>query len=108
MANKKHKFLVDDSVIVIAGRSKGKRGEITEVLADGRLKVSGVNLVKKHQRPDPNKDQRGGIVSQEAPIHCSNVAIYNSKTGKADRIGFKIEDGKKTRIFKSTGESVSI
>ena len=94
----------DDEVIVIAGRDKGKRGEVQSVLADGRLMVSGVNMVKKHVRPNPQAGIQGGIVAQEAPIQASNVAIYNDENEKADRIGFRTEDGKKVRFFKSTGK----
>jgi len=100
------KIKKSDEVIVIAGRDKGKRGEVTDVKKDGRLLVSGVNIVKKHQRPNPQLGQRGGIVEQEAPIQVSNVAIYNDETGKADRVGFRIDDGKKVRFFKSTNKPV--
>ncbi|GAB2190898.1 50S ribosomal protein L24 [Sessilibacter sp. MAH2] len=97
----------DDEVIVIAGRDKGKRGKVIKVLADDRLLVSGVQIVKKHQKPNPQLGVAGGIVEKEAPIQASNVAIYNSATSKADRVGFKIlEDGKKIRVFKSSGEAV--
>lgn len=97
----------DDEVIVIAGRDKGKRGKVIKVLADDRLLVSGVQIVKKHQKPNPQLGVAGGIVEKEAPIQASNVAIYNSATSKADRVGFKIlEDGKKIRVFKSNGEAV--
>jgi len=94
----------DDEVIVIAGRDKGKRGEVQRVLADGRLMVSGINMVKKHTRPNPQAGIQGGIVEQEAPIQASNVAIFNDESEKADRIGFRTEDGKKVRFFKSTGK----
>ena len=97
----------DDEVIVIAGRDKGKRGKVTRVLPDNRLMVSGVQMIKKHQKPNPQMGVAGGIVEKEAPIQISNVAIYNPATQKADRVGFKIlEDGKKIRIFKSNGEAV--
>lgn len=91
----------NDEVVVIAGRDKGKRGKINRVLKDGKLIVSGVNMVKRHTKPNPNIGKQGGIVEKEAGIAISNVAIYNPKTGKADRVGFKIEDGRKLRIFKS-------
>ncbi len=94
----------DDEVIVIAGRDKGKRGEVQRVLADGRLMVSGINMVKKHTRPNPQAGIQGGIVEQEAPIQASNVAIFNDESEKADRIGFRTEDDKKVRFFKSTGK----
>jgi len=97
----------DDEVIVLTGQDKGKRGKVTKVLvAEGRVYVSGVNLVKKHQKPVPALNQPGGIVEKEASIHVSNVAIFNSKTGKADRVGFRIEDGKKVRFFKSNNEVI--
>lgn len=97
----------DDEVVVIAGRDKGKRGKVVRVLADDRLIVSGINMVKKHQKPNPQMGVPGGIVEKEAAINVSNVAIYNKATQKADRVGFKIlEDGKKVRIFKSNGEAV--
>ena len=97
----------DDEVIVIAGRDKGKRGKVNRLLADNRLVVGGVQIVKKHQKPNPQLGVAGGIVEKEAPIQISNVAIYNPSTKKADRVGFKIlEDGGKIRIFKSTGEAI--
>jgi large subunit ribosomal protein L24 len=95
-----------DDVIVIAGRDKGRRGEVLSVRADGRLVVAGINIAKKHQRGDPNQGKPGGIVDKEAPIQASNVAIYNDETGKADRVGFRIEDGRKVRYFKSTNKLV--
>ena len=95
----------DDEVIVIAGRDKGKRGKVMKVLTDDRFIVSGINMVKKHQKPNPMLGQPGGIVEKEAPIAASNVAVFNAATGKGDRVGFKIlEDGTKVRYFKSNGE----
>ena len=94
-----------DDVIVLTGKDKGKRGAVLRVL-DGKLIVEGVNVVKKHQKPVPALGQAGGIVTKEAPIDVSNIALFNSATGKADRVGFRIEDGKKVRFFKSTGELV--
>ncbi|WP_111643364.1 50S ribosomal protein L24 [Marinimicrobium alkaliphilum] len=97
----------DDEVIVIAGRDKGKRGKVVRVLDDERLIVSGVNMVKKHQKPNPQLGVPGGIVEKEAAIQASNVAIFNPATSKADRVGFKIlENGDKVRVFKSNGEAV--
>lgn len=94
-----------DDVVVIAGRDKGRRGKVLNVLSDDRLLVAGVQMVKKHQKPNPQVGKPGGIVEREAPIHVSNVAIYNPSTGKPDRVGFRmIEDGKKIRVFKSSGE----
>jgi len=97
----------DDEVIVITGRDKGKRGKITRVLNNGRLIISGINMIKRHTRPNPNIGQQGGIVEKEAGIQISNVAIFNSKSEKADRVAFKIEeDGTKVRIFKSDSSLV--
>lgn len=97
----------DDEVIVLAGKDKGKRGKVLSVVTEsGRVFVEGVNLIKKHQKPVPQLNQAGGIVEKEASVDVSNVAIYNSETGKADRVGFKFEDGKKLRIFKSTGKTI--
>lgn len=97
----------DDEIIVTAGKDKGKRGKVLKVQADGRLLISGVNVVKKHQKPNPQMNVPGGIIEKEAPIQPSNVAIYNHATSKADRVGFKmLEDGKKVRVFKSNGEAV--
>lgn len=98
-----------DEVIVIAGRDKGKRGNVGKVFADDRLLVEGVNVVKRHTRPNPAKGTTGGIIEKELPIHRSNVALYNPQAAKADRVGIKrLEDGKKVRYFKSTDEVVDI
>lgn len=96
----------EDEVVVIAGKDKGKRGKVNRVLPDGRLIVAGVNMIKKHQKPNPYLGQPGGIVEKEAGIQASNVAIFNPKSGKADRVGFSVVGDKKVRIFKSTGEQV--
>ena len=97
----------DDEVVVIAGKDKGKRGKITRVMADGRLVVSGVQVVKKHQKPNPQMEIPGGIIEKEVPIDASNVAIWNASANKADRVGFKVlEDGKKVRVYKSSGEVI--
>lgn len=102
MQKQKQKLKRDDEVIVIAGRDKGKRGRVTRVLKDGRLIVSGINMIKRHTKPNPNIGKQGGIVEKEAGIDVSNVAIFNPNSGKADRVGFKVEeDGSKVRIFKS-------
>ncbi len=96
-----------DEVIVIAGRDKGKRGEVLQVLADGRLKVAGVNLVKRHTKANPYTNSQGGIHEQEAPIDASNVAIFNPDTERADRVGFRFNDeGRKERFFKSTRKAI--
>jgi len=100
------KIKKDDEVVVISGRDKGKRGDVLRVLDDGRLLVGGVNIVKKHQRPNPNLGQQGGIVEQEAPIQVSNVAIWNPDEDKADRVGFRVEEGTKVRFYKSTGKVI--
>jgi large subunit ribosomal protein L24 len=94
-----------DSVVVIAGRDKGKRGDVTRIVDAEHVIVAGINQVKKHQRPNPMKGEQGGIVSIDAPIHVSNVALWNPVTKKADRVGFRMmEDGRKVRFFKSNGE----
>ena len=101
------KIRSNDEVIVLTGKDKGKTGKVTKVLVqESKVLVAGVNLVKKHQKPNPQLGVQGGIVEQEAPIHVSNVAIYNSAAGKADRVGFKFEDGKKVRVFKSNNELI--
>jgi large subunit ribosomal protein L24 len=98
-----------DDVMVLTGRNKSARGKVLRVMADDRLLVEGVNVVKRHTRPNPQLGQPGGIIEKEAPIHVSNVAIFNAATGKADRVGFKtLDDGRKVRIFKSSGEAVDI
>ncbi len=96
----------EDQVIVIAGRDKGKRGEVVRVLDNDRLVVTGVNMVKKHQRANPQANQQGGIVDQEAPIHVSNVAIYNEESDRADRVGIRTEEGRRVRYFKSDGSLI--
>ncbi len=100
------KIKKDDEVVVLTGRDRGKRGSVLRVLRDGRLMVSGVNLVKKHQRGNPQAGQPGGIVEQEAPIQASNVAIWNDEADKADRVGFREEGGRKVRFFKSTNKVI--
>lgn len=101
-----NKLKRDDEVIVIAGKDKGKRGTISRLLGD-QVIVSGVNMVKRHTKPNPNAGQPGGIIEREAPLHISNVAIFNSDTDKADRVGIKVlEDGLKKRVFKSNGQEI--
>ncbi|HOP22369.1 MAG TPA: 50S ribosomal protein L24 [Gammaproteobacteria bacterium] len=97
-----------DEVIVIAGRSKGTRGTVLEVLKGDKLLVDNVNMVKKHVKADPsNPEKPSGIISKEAPIHLSNVMLFNAATGKADKVSFKyLENGKKIRVFRSSGEAV--
>ena len=96
-----------DEVVVLAGKDKGKRGAVQNVLANGRVIVENVSVVKKHVKPNPMRGVAGGIVEKEASIDASNVAIFNSATGKADRVGFRVlEDGKKVRFFKSNNELI--
>ena len=98
-----------DEIIVLAGKDKGKRGTVLRVLIDDdALVVEGINKVKKHQKPNPMKGQAGGIVEMEVPIHVSNVALFNSASQKADRVGFKVVNGRKVRVFKSNGEVVDV
>ena len=94
-----------DEVILIAGKDKGRRGAVTRVLEDGRVIVENLNVVKKHQKPNPNAGVAGGIIDQEAPIDGSNVMLFNEAAGKGDRVGIRIlADGRKVRYFKSNGE----
>jgi len=96
-----------DTVVVTAGREKGRTGTVVGVQADGRVLVENVNLVKKHQRPNPQRGVQGGIVQKEAALHASNVALLNPATKKADRVGVRtLKDGRKVRFFKSNGELV--
>lgn len=98
-----------DDVIVIAGKDKGRRGTVLKVQVNGRLMVEGVNLVKKHTRPNPNKGETGGIVEKEASIEASNVMLYNPRSKKGDRVGYKtLDDGRKVRFFKSDNEVVDV
>ena len=98
-----------DEVIVIAGRSKGQRGNVLKRLDDGRLLVENVNIVKKHVKGNPRTGENGGIVDKEAPIQVSNVMLFNPHAQKGDRVGFKtLEDGRKVRYFKSDGEVVDV
>ena len=104
-----NKIRTGDEVIVIAGRDKGKRGRVLRRADEQRVVVEGVNVVKKHVRPNPLKGVQGGIVEKTMPIHQSNVAIYNPTTGKADRVGIKVlADGKKVRVYKSSGEEIKV
>lgn len=95
-----------DSVIVLTGRDKGKTGDVLKVLPNDRALVNGINLVKKHTKPNPMTGATGGIVEKEASIHISNIAIYNSKAKKADKVAIKVDGDKKVRIFKSDGSNV--
>ena len=97
-----------DEVIVLAGKDKGKRGRVALRKDDQYLVVDGINLVKKHTKPNPMKGTTGGIVEKAMPIHQSNVAIFNSATGKADRVGIKVDGDKRSRVFKSSGEEIKV
>ena len=96
----------DDEVVILAGKDKGKRGKVQKVLDNNKLMVSGVNMIKKHTKPNPQMGVAGGIVEQEAAIQVSNVAIFNPTTNKADRVGYKVEGESKVRVFKSSGEAI--
>ncbi len=101
------KIRTNDEVVVITGKDKGRRGTVMQVLANGKFLVKGVNMVKKHQKPNPTAGVQGGVIEKEMPIQQSNVMLVNPATGTGDRIGFKLlEDGKKVRVFKSNGERV--
>ena len=98
-----------DEVIVIAGKDKGKQGSVLNIMPNGRLIVSDVNMAKRHTKPNPNRGQPGGIIEKEMPIDPSNIMLFNPQTKKGDRIGFRfLEDGRKVRYFKSTDEVVDI
>lgn len=102
-----NKIRKGDRVIVLTGRDKGKSGAVAARIDADHLLVEGINLVKKHVKPNPLKGTTGGIVDKTMPIHQSNIAIYNAVTGKADRVGIKLlEDGKKVRVYKSSGEEI--
>lgn len=101
-----NKLKKGDEIIVLAGKDKGQRGAISQVKED-RVVIGGVNVAKKHQKPNPSLGIAGGIVDKEMPIHISNVAIFNGESGKADRVGFKqLDDGRKVRVYKSSGEVI--
>ncbi|GAC1602784.1 MAG: 50S ribosomal protein L24 [Ramlibacter sp.] len=103
-----NKIRKGDEVIVLAGRDKGKRGKVLRK-DDSHVIVDGINLVKKHTKPNPLKGTTGGIVEKAMPIHQSNVAIFNAATGKADRVGIKLQDGgKRIRVFKSSGDEIKV
>ncbi|MBT8145601.1 MAG: 50S ribosomal protein L24 [Gammaproteobacteria bacterium] len=101
------KLKSNDEVIVIAGKDKGKRGTVTRLIGDRKVIVAGINMVKRHTKPNPNAGQPGGIVEREAAIDVSNVAIFNPETSKGDRVGIKVEeDGTKKRVFKSNQQEI--
>ena len=98
-----------DEVIVIAGKDKGKQGSVLNIMPNGRLIVSDVNMAKRHTKPNPNRGQPGGIIEKEMPIDPSNIMLFNPQTKKGDRIGFRVlQDGRKVRYFKSTDEVLDI
>ena len=102
-----NKLKKGDQVIVITGRDKGKRGTVSRRVDDDHVVVDGVNVVKKHTKPNPLKGTTGGVIDKTMPIHQSNVAIFNPATGKGDRVGIKLlADGKKVRVYKSSGEEI--
>jgi len=102
-----NKLKRDDEVIVITGKDKGKRGTISRLVGGDRVIVAGVNMVKRHTKPNPNAGQPGGIVEKEAALHISNIAIFNPESNQADRVGIQVtEDGAKKRVFKSNGQEV--
>ena len=99
----------DDEVIVIAGKDKGRHGKVMRVLDEARVIVAGVNLIKRHTKPNPARGVAGGIIEREASIHISNVMLFNPVTRKGDRVGFRVlEDGRKVRYFKSNNEVVDV
>ena len=95
-----------DQVVVIAGKDKGKRGDVVRVAGD-KVVVANINVIKRHTKPNPQAGQPGGVIEREAPIHISNVMLFNPATGKGERVGIKVlEDGRKLRVFRSSGEAV--
>ncbi|MDA7600963.1 50S ribosomal protein L24 [Gammaproteobacteria bacterium] len=103
-----NKIKTGDSVIVIAGKDKGKQGSITEILSNGRCYVSGVQMVKRHTKPNPQAGVAGGVVEKEASIDVSNISIFNPSSKKADKVAIKtLEDGTKVRVFRSTGKEIN-
>ncbi|MDR7380266.1 large subunit ribosomal protein L24 [Rhodoferax ferrireducens] len=104
-----NKIRKGDQVVVLTGRDKGKRGTVALRKDDSYLLIDGINMVKKHAKPNPMKGEAGGIIEKNMPIHQSNVAIFNAATGKADRVGIKLlADGKRTRVYKSSGEEIKV
>ena len=103
------KIKTGDEVIVLAGKDKGKRGTVLRVVDAEHLVVENLNMVKRHTKANPQRGEAGGILDKEMPLHVSNLALYNAQTGKGERVGFRVlEDGRKVRIFKSTGEVVDV
>ena len=102
------KIIKGDEVVVITGKDKGKRGTVLQRVDETHLLVEGINVVKKHQKPNPMKGLTGGVVDKTMPIDISNVALWNGKAGKPDRVGIVTKDGKKIRVFRSSGDAVSV
>jgi len=98
-----------DDVIVMTGKDKGRRGSVLRIMENGRVLVEGINMVKKHQKPNPNAGVQGGIIDKEMPVHASNVMVFNPITEKGDKVGVKtLEDGRRVRFFKSNNEVVDV
>ncbi len=95
-----------DDIIVVTGKDKGKKGSISSILQNGKVVVDGINLAKKHIKPNPMAGEQGGIITKEMPINASNVALFDPETGKAGKVGIKVEGDVKVRVFKSTGKAV--
>ena len=101
-----NRILKGDQVVVTAGKDKGKKGDVIRVAGD-KVVVSNVNVIKRHTKPNPQAGQPGGVIEREAPIHISNVMLFNPATGKGERVAFKVlEDGRKLRVFRSSGEAI--
>jgi large subunit ribosomal protein L24 len=100
------KIKSDDEVIILAGKDKGKRGKVRKLMDNNKAIVSGINMVKKHTKANPQAGVAGGILENESPIQISNIAIFNPASDKADRVGYKIDGDRKVRIFKSSGEEI--
>ncbi|QCI25131.1 50S ribosomal protein L24 [Buchnera aphidicola (Rhopalosiphum padi)] len=96
----------NDEIIILTGKDKGKKGIIKNILSSNKAIINGLNLIKKHQKPLPSQNKNGGILEKEAPIHISNIAIFNPELSKSDRIGFRFEEGKKVRFFKSNRKTI--
>jgi large subunit ribosomal protein L24 len=104
-----NKIRKGDKVILNTGKDKGKQGIVLNILKNNRVVVEGLNMVKKHTKPNPAKGDQGGLVSKEMPINISNIAIFNTKLNKTDKVNFKeLKDGKKIRIYKSTQEAIDV
>ena len=104
-----NKIRKGDTVIINTGKDKGKQGVVINLVNDNKVLVEGLNMAKKHTKPNPNKGEEGGLISKEMPIQISNIAIINNSSKKADKVTFKeIKDGKKIRIFKSNQEAVDV